>query len=154
MSMEFCYYCGEPQREKIGCCGENHFGELYGFKCEDLSKEYPYGVEWSFDSDGRDIIDVQWFKTEDERDIFTEEEGFNMIREEKQKEWTAEKFEPAVEEHFEKDVYYCVYCFAEQNDRLSCCQENHFLSGKDLMDREKELDEIDKQMKFMHEGAL
>jgi len=64
-----------------------------------------------------------------------------------QKEWTAEKFEPAVEEHFEKDVYYCVYCFAEQNDRLSCCHENHFLSGKDLMDREKELDEIDKQMK-------
>jgi hypothetical protein len=81
MSREFCYYCGEPQGEKIGCCGENHFGELYGFKCEDLSKEYPYGVEWSFDSDGRDIIDVEWFKTEDERDIFTEEEGFNMIRE-------------------------------------------------------------------------
>ena len=24
-------------------------------------------------------------------------------------------------EDFEKDVYYCVYCFAEQNDRLSCC---------------------------------
>ena len=54
----------------------------------------------------------------------------------------------------EDDIYYCVYCFEEQNDRLSCCQENHFLSGKDLMDREKELDEIDKQMKFMHEGAL
>jgi hypothetical protein len=81
MSREFCYYCGEPQGDKLGCCGENHFGELYGFKCEDLSKEYPYGAEWSFDSDGRDIIDVQWFKTEDERDIFTEEEGFNMIRE-------------------------------------------------------------------------
>lgn len=87
MSREFCYYCGEPAGEKIGCCGENHFGELYGFMCEDLSKEYPYGVEWSFDSDGRDIIDVEWFKTEDERDIFAEVEGFNMIREEeKQKE--------------------------------------------------------------------
>ena len=47
---------------------------------------------------------------------------------------------------FEKDVYYCVYCFEEQNDRLSCCHENHFLSGQDLMDREKELDEIDRQM--------
>lgn len=47
---------------------------------------------------------------------------------------------------FEKDVYYCVYCYAEQNDRLSCCHENHFLSGKDLMDRELELDEIDRQM--------
>jgi len=80
--MEYCYYCCEPAMDKIGCCGENHFGELYGFKCKDLSKEYPYGVEWSFDSDGSDIIDVEWFKTEDERDIFTEEEGFNMIREE------------------------------------------------------------------------
>jgi hypothetical protein len=68
--------------------------------------------------------------------------------------WTAEKFEPAVEESLEKDIYYCVYCFAEQNDRLSCCHENHFLTGQDLMDREKELDEIDKQMKFMHEEAL
>jgi hypothetical protein len=87
MSREFCYYCGEPAMDKIGCCGENHFGEMYGFKCEDLTKEYPYGVEWSFDSDGNDIIDVEWFKTEDERDIFTEVEGFNMIREEeKQKE--------------------------------------------------------------------
>ena len=35
--MEVCYYCGEPQGEKIGCCGENHFGELYGFMCEDQS---------------------------------------------------------------------------------------------------------------------
>lgn len=79
--MEFCYYCGEPQGEKIGCCGENHFGELYGFMCEDQSKEYPYGVEWSFDSDGDDIIDVEWFKTEDERYDFIDREGFNMIRE-------------------------------------------------------------------------
>jgi len=78
--MEYCYYCCEPAMDKIGCCGENHFGEMYGFKCKDLTKEYPYGVKWSFDSDGDDIIDVEWFKTEDERDIFTEEEGFNMIR--------------------------------------------------------------------------
>ena len=47
---------------------------------------------------------------------------------------------------FEKNTYYCVYCYAEQNDKLSCCHENHFLSGKDLMDRELELDEIDRQM--------
>lgn len=81
MSREFCYYCGEPQGDKIGCCGENHFGELYGFMCEDLSKEYPYGVEWSFDSDGDDIIDVEWFKTKDDRLDFIDDEGFNMIRE-------------------------------------------------------------------------
>ena len=57
------------------------------------------------------------------------------------------------EEGLEKDIYYCVYCFEEQNNRLSCCHENHFLTGQDLMDREKELNEIDKQMKFMHEEA-
>jgi hypothetical protein len=113
MSREFCYYCGEPQGEKIGCCGENHFNEMYGFKCEDLSKEYPYGAEWSFNSDGSDIIDVQWFKTEDERDIFTEEEGFNMIR--------------------------------EENKQMQLRVRSE--------EEEKELDEIDKQMKFMHEEA-
>ena len=113
MSMEYCYYCCEPAMDKIGCCGENHFGELYGFMCEDLLKEYPYGVEWSFDSDGDDIIDVEWFKTEDERDIFTEEEGFNMIREENK----------------------------QMQMRVRSKEE------------EQELDEIDKQMKFMHEEA-
>lgn len=116
MSREFCYYCGEPQGEKIGCCGENHFGELYGFMCEDLSKEYPYGVEWSFDSDGDDIIDVEWFKTEDERDIFAEVEGFNMIRE-----WEQEN--------------------KQMQMRVRSKEE------------EKELDEIDRQIKFMHEEA-
>jgi hypothetical protein len=49
-------------------------------------------------------------------------------------------------EGLEKDVYYCVYCFEEQNDKIGCCHENHFLSGQDLMDRELELDEIDRQM--------
>lgn len=79
--MEFCYYCLEPAMDKIGCCGENHFGELYGFMCEDLTKEYPYGVEWGFDSDGDNIIDVEWFKTEDDRLDFIDQEGLNMIRE-------------------------------------------------------------------------
>jgi len=23
---EVCLYCGEPRMDKIGCCGENHFG--------------------------------------------------------------------------------------------------------------------------------
>lgn len=80
--MEVCYYCLEPAMDKIGCCGENHFGELYGFMCEDPSKEYRYGVEWSFDYDGDDIIDVEWFKTEDERYKFIDEQGFDMLREE------------------------------------------------------------------------
>ena len=80
--MEVCYYCCEPAMDKIGCCGENHFGELYGFMCEDLTKEYPYGVEWSFDYDGNDIIDVEWFKTEEERYKFIDEQGFDMLREE------------------------------------------------------------------------
>ena len=112
--LTYCVYCYDPVPEwKGSCCGENHFNEMYGFKCEDLSKEYPYGAEWSFNSDGSDIIDVQWFKTEDERDIFTEEEGFNMIREENK----------------------------QMQVRVRSEEE------------EKELDEIDKQMKFMHEEA-
>lgn len=65
-------------------------------------------------------------------------------------EWTAEKFEPA-EEHYEDDIEYCVYCFTEKNDKIGCCGENHFLTGKELLEREKELDEIDREMKFMHE---
>ena len=113
MSMEYCYYCLEPAMDKIGCCGENHFGELYGFMCEDLSKEYPYGVEWSFDPDGDDIMDVEWFKTEDERYKFIDEEGLNMIR--------------------------------EENERMQMRVRSK--------EEEQELDEIDKQMKFMHEEA-
>ena len=26
--MEICCYCGEPRKEKIGCCGENHWEEI------------------------------------------------------------------------------------------------------------------------------
>jgi len=52
------------------------------------------------------------------------------------KEWTAEKFEPAVEEELEDNTYYCVYCFEEQNDKLSCCSENHFLTGKEIKENE------------------
>ena len=66
------------------------------------------------------------------------------------KEWTAEKFEPAVETEFDDlddGITYCVYCFEEQNDRLSCCQENHFLTGKELKDYEQELAYIDKRTK-------
>lgn len=48
---------------------------------------------------------------------------------------------------------YCVYCFTERDDKIGCCGENHFLTGKELLEREKELDEIDKQIKFMHEEA-
>ena len=61
--------------------------------------------------------------------------------------WTAEKFEPAVEEELDDHAYYCVYCFREQNDRLSCCYDNHFLTGKELKEHEAELDEIDRRMK-------
>ncbi len=82
MSMEFCVYCLEPKRERFGCCGENHFSEIYAFLCEDLThKDYPYGVEWSFYKDGRDIVDVEWFATDDERMDFIESEGFELPRE-------------------------------------------------------------------------
>ena len=24
-----CIYCGEPKSDKLSCCGENHFEEMY-----------------------------------------------------------------------------------------------------------------------------
>jgi len=53
-------------------------------------------------------------------------------------------------------VTYCVYCYdevPEWKQVRGCCGEIHFATGKELNDREKELNEIDKQMKFMHEEA-
>ena len=34
-STEYCYYCGSTKGDRIGCCGENHFGTF-----ADLYKEY------------------------------------------------------------------------------------------------------------------
>jgi len=34
---EICIYCGEPRGEKMGCCGENHWGE--GIDPEDIAIE-------------------------------------------------------------------------------------------------------------------
>jgi hypothetical protein len=74
-----------------------------------------------------------------------------------QKEWTAEKFEPAVETEFDDmddSVTYCVYCYDEVPEwKGSCCGENHFMTGFQIKEHEKELNEIDKQMKFMHREA-
>jgi hypothetical protein len=68
-----------------------------------------------------------------------------------QKEWTAEKFEPAVETEFDDlddGLTYCVYCYdAVPEWKGSCCGENHFLTGKEIKDYEKELSYIDKRVK-------
>ena len=68
-----------------------------------------------------------------------------------QKEWTAEKFEPAVETEFDDlddGITYCVYCYDEVPEwKGSCCGENHFLTGKEIKDYEKELSYIDKRVK-------
>ena len=34
--------------------------------------------------------------------------------------------------------HYCVYCYEEQGTNLGCCGENHFLTGKEIKDYEKE----------------
>ena len=55
---------------------------------------------------------------------------------------------------FEDDVMYCVYCYdevSEDKQYKGCCGEVHFATGKELNDREKELELIDKQMQFMHQ---
>ena len=57
------------------------------------------------------------------------------------KEWTAEKFEPAIEEDFDDYATYCVYCYEEASDheqKFGCCGENHFMTGKEIKDYEKE----------------
>ena len=34
-STEYCYYCGSTKGERIGCCGENHFGTFADLYKED-----------------------------------------------------------------------------------------------------------------------
>jgi len=41
-------------------------------------------------------------------------------------------------EELEDGMEYCVYCYEEQNDKIGCCGENHFLTGKEIKDYEKE----------------
>ena len=57
--------------------------------------------------------------------------------------WTAEKFEPAVEEELEDTIDYCVYCYAVRTS-IGCCGENHFMTGRELKEREAELDRLDR----------
>jgi hypothetical protein len=54
--------------------------------------------------------------------------------------WTAEKFEPASEyEDMEDGVTYCVYCYDEVPEwKGSCCGENHFLTGFEIKQYEKD----------------
>ena len=59
--------------------------------------------------------------------------------------WTAEKFEPAVEEEIEDGLQYCVYCYDTVPEwKHSCCGENHFMTGRELKEREAELDRLDR----------
>jgi hypothetical protein len=40
-------------------------------------------------------------------------------------------------------VEFCAYCFEERADKISCCQENHFIEFKDLDEEtQKELKEL------------
>lgn len=66
-----------------------------------------------------------------------------------QKEWTAEKFEPALEsDDLDDGLTYCVYCYdAVPEWKGSCCGENHFMTGFEIKKHERELNEIDKRMK-------
>ena len=34
-STEYCYYCGATRGDRIGCCGENHFGTFADMYKED-----------------------------------------------------------------------------------------------------------------------
>ena len=55
-------------------------------------------------------------------------------------------------EDMDDSVTYCVYCYDEVPDwKGSCCGENHFLTGFQIKEHERDLNEVDRQMKFMHE---
>ena len=62
---------------------------------------------------------------------------------------------PIIETEFddlEDGVEYCVYCYEVVPDwKGSCCGENHFLTGFQIKEHERDLNEVDRQMKFMHE---
>jgi hypothetical protein len=49
-------------------------------------------------------------------------------------------------EELEDTIDYCVYCYAVKTS-VGCCGENHFMTGKELKEYEKELAYIDKRMK-------
>jgi hypothetical protein len=72
------------------------------------------------------------------------------------KEWTAEKFEPAEEwyDELEDGVEYCVYCYEEAMDKIGCCGENHFLTGKEIKDYEKSSKTYDPPMTQTEEYLL
>lgn len=57
-------------------------------------------------------------------------------------------------EDFDDYATYCVYCYEEASDheqKFGCCGENHFMTGKELKEHEKELAYIDKVVRFMHD---
>jgi len=55
-------------------------------------------------------------------------------------------------EDMDDSVTYCVYCYDEVPEwKGSCCGENHFLTGFQIKEHERDLNEVDRQMKFMHE---
>ena len=42
--------------------------EQYKFPCEDLAHgKYKWGIEYSNDEDGDEVVHVEWFTTEEER---------------------------------------------------------------------------------------
>jgi len=42
----------------------------------------------------------------------------------------------------EDGMEYCVYCYEEAMDKIGCCGENHFLTGKEIKDYEKEENQV------------
>ena len=37
----------------------------------------------------------------------------------------------------EDGMEYCVYCYEEAMDKIGCCGENHFLTGKEIKENER-----------------
>jgi len=58
---------------------------------------------------------------------------------------------PLIETEFDDlddGVEYCVYCYEVVPEwKGSCCGENHFLTGFQIKEHERELNDIDKRIK-------
>lgn len=51
-------------------------------------------------------------------------------------------------EELDDKVEYCVYCYEPIVEwKQSCCGENHFLTGFQIKEHEKDLNDVDKRMK-------
>jgi len=64
--MSFCTYCGRPQGDRIGCCGENHWMTAEEFK--------DYHGDWPDDGEDHDDYQAEAIATARSEQAFADNE--------------------------------------------------------------------------------